>query len=76
MLMWKKDDQLVALDDQVLRRNGRMSVEKVERGSCLSVMLSEREDGGVYTCQLSALQSLTQPHHVLVRGQQNLNRTL
>ena len=45
MLMWKKDDQLVALDDQVLRRNGRMSVEKVERGSCLSVMLSEREDG-------------------------------
>ena len=70
MLMWRKEDQLVALDDQVLSSNGRVSVEKVEEGSSLNVMLTEREDGGVYTCQLSALQSLLQPHNVLVRGQQ------
>ena len=47
MLMWRKDDQLVALHDQVLTTNGRLSVEKVEQGSLLSVMLAEREDGGV-----------------------------
>ena len=73
MLMWRKDDQLVALHDQVLTTNGRLSVEKVEEGSLLSVMLAEREDGGVYSCQPSALQSLLQPHNVLVRGQQIIN---
>ena len=68
MLMWKKEDQLVALAEQVLTSNTRMSVTRMEEGTGLTVILAEREDAGLYTCQLSALQSVQQVHDVVVRG--------
>ena len=68
MLMWKKEDQLVALAEQVLTSNTRMSVTRMAEGTGLTVILAEREDAGLYTCQLSALQSVQQVHDVVVRG--------
>ena len=70
MMMWKKEDQLVALAEKVLTSNSRMSVTRVAEGTMLSLMLAEREDAGLYTCQLTALQSLQQQHQVVVRGRQ------
>ena len=66
--MWKKEDQLVALAEQVLTSNTRMSVTRMAEGTGLTVILAEREDAGLYTCQLSALQSVQQVHDVVVRG--------
>ena len=66
--MWKKDDQLIALTEQVLTSNSRMSVTRLAEGSRVTVMLAEREDAGLYICQLSALQSAQQVHEVVVRG--------
>ena len=37
-------------------------------------VLAEREDAGLYTCQLTALQSLQQRHQVVVRGRQGRGR--
>ena len=68
MLMWKKDDQLVALNDQVLSSNDRMTVQMVEDGNMLKVILAERDDGGNYSCEVTALQSVQQLHHLVVRG--------
>ena len=68
MLMWKKDEQLVALTEQVLTSNSRMSVTRLAEGSRVTVMLAEREDAGLYICQLSALHSVQQVHEVVVRG--------
>ena len=68
MLMWKKEDQLVALAEKVLTSNTRMSVTRMAEGTGLTVILAEREDAGLYTCQLSALQSVQQVHDVVVRG--------
>ena len=70
MWMWKKEDQLVALAEQVLTSNSRMSVTRLPEGTMLSLMLAEREDAGLYTCQLSALQSVHQGHEVVVRGRE------
>ena len=69
MLMWKKDDQLVALAEKVLTSNPRMSVTRLAEGTRLGLMLAEREDAGLYSCELSALQSLQQVHEVVVRGE-------
>ena len=53
MLMWKKDDQLFVLNDQLLNSNKRMSVDRVENGNTVTVRLAERDDEGIYTCQVT-----------------------
>ena len=68
MLMWKKEDQLVALAEQVLTSNTRMSVTRLAEGTRLTLILAERDDAGLYSCQLSSLQSVQQVHDVVVRG--------
>ena len=76
MLMWKKEDQLVALAEQVLTSNTRMSVTRLAEGTRLTLILAEREDAGLYTCQLSALQSVQQVHDVVVRGIEFCNNNI
>ena len=53
--------------------DGRTKVEANSNGNLLVISLAEAEDGGEYTCQLSALNTVELKHTVRVRGERTFN---
>ena len=54
--------------------DGRTKVEANSNGNLLVISLAEAEDGGEYTCQLSALNTVELKHTVRVRGERTLKQ--
>jgi len=72
--MWKKDNQLFILNNKVLTQepsqNPRIQVTPLKSGNILSVKKAEKLDAGLYSCQVSAIDSIEQVHKVVIINKQ------
>jgi len=74
VILWKKKTAagktILTVGDTVTgSEDGRTKVEANSNGNLLVISLAEAEDGGEYTCQLSALNTVELKHTVRVRVQ-------
>ena len=54
MMMWKKDNQLLILNNKVLtQESSRIKVTPLKGGNILSVKRAKNSDAGTYSCQVS-----------------------
>jgi len=67
MLIWMKDDKVLALGDQVLEKDSRYQIESDSNGNSLRISWAEYKDAGEYTCQVNTPEKETLTHTVNIR---------
>ena len=77
-IVWRKNesyDHVLAIDDNVIKQDSRISVEinregdkNGKKGSTLLIALAEDSDDGQYVCQLTGPGPDVATHKVTVRG--------
>ena len=53
--MWKKDGQMIILNNQILNRNPRISILVTDNGNTVMVQNVSSSDVGLYSCQVDIL---------------------
>jgi len=69
IIMWKKGNKIIVMNNKPFENDDRIKVEKVPNGNKLSIRLAEEEDAGEYSCQLpySVEETIELVHNVTVR---------
>eukprot|EP00092_Neocalanus_flemingeri_P008763 GFUD01009436.1.p1 GENE.GFUD01009436.1~~GFUD01009436.1.p1 ORF type:complete len:618 (+),score=134.10 GFUD01009436.1:101-1954(+) len=69
IIMWKKGNKIIVLNDKPFENDERIKVEKVPNGNKLSIRLAEEDDAGDYLCQVPVAESETIElvHNVKIR---------
>ena len=69
VIIWKKGSEILAVGDKPFDgKDVRIKIDNKINGNILVISLAESWDGGEYTCQVSALDTLELKHTVTVRG--------
>ncbi len=68
VLLWKKGDDIITVNTQVIGKPDRFRLEPVKNGNNLVIALAEGQDAGNYTCQISTYKPTEIVHEVRIRG--------
>lgn len=69
MLLWKKGEEIITVNTQIIGKPDRFRLEQVSNGNNLVIALAETEDAGNYTCQISTYKPTEIVHEVRIRGE-------